>query len=710
MTPESPDPVPTVDAHGAKGVQVGHHNIQQNIFHPPPRPKPRWQQRFVLALMFASSLALFAAAAYAQWRGAEVTAVWIVAAVTAIGATLLARWTTGTSRGDDQVMAYPGRGVAARHHLIELTDRLWVRGALHHSLQTVVRLEVGLGDQPDAVKDPYGTGQLQDLADGQRLPAGTRLRSMLDERSGSRLLVIGEPGSGKTTHLLDLAEDQLAKARADETAPVPLVLLLSTWAGAPGGLAAWVCAEARQRYTIDATDMMTWLQAGQVLLLLDGLDEVADRWREACLADVEAFCADTRFSSCGLVITCRTREFRAFDRKVPVTRAVRVLPLSDDQVQQAFASGGPSLTALREAAMQDRVLAELLTTPLMLGVAVLAFARLEPGARLPAGDHRQLLFGLYVRRMLDRVRALRDSADQPGPTRPPKPGETYYHLVWLARLMTRQGQTIFYPDLLTPAWLPDRSPPWPLTRQHGPISGIARRLGWDHTSTGLVGGRLAALVGALSGAPLGALATGIPGAAIAAVAAALALGGGVALTFGVLFQSPVFERLFTPVVGHDTYNIYAASSWTWSWRKASRGLITWLLFGGIVGASLAVAGTSLAVALAVAAVLGLGGVLSGGTVPNHEKPPAAPGGAFDASLRRLAYLPHHPAHRGARRRRNTGSSTRAVECTHRRPADHSGLYANGRARPRLAATPSRVLRRPCIATATPRPDAPDAAW
>jgi len=204
--------------------------------------------------------------------------------------------------------------------------------------------------------------------------------------------------------------------------------------------------------------------------------------------------------------------------------------------------------------------------------------------------------------------------------------------------MTRQGQTIFYPDLLTPAWLPDRSPPWPLTRQHGPISGIARRLGWDHTSTGLVGGRLAALVGALSGAPLGALATGIPGAAVAAVAAALALGGGVALTFGVLFQSPVFERLFTPVVGHDTYNIYAASSWTWSWRKASRGLITWLLFGGIVGASLAVAGTSLAVALAVAAVLGLGGVLSGGTVPNHEKPPATPGGALEASLRRLAYL------------------------------------------------------------------------
>jgi len=317
---------------------------------------------------------------------------------------------------------------------------------------------------------------------------------------------------------------------------------------------------------------------------------------------------------------------------------VRVLPLSDDQVGQALASGGPGLTALREATMEDRGLAELLTTPLILGVAVLAFASLEPGTRLPAGDHRQLLFGLYVRRMLDRVRALRDGADQPGPTRPPDPDETYYYLVWLARLMTRQGQTIFYPDLLTPAWLPDRSPPWPWTRQQGPPSRIARWLGWDHTSTGLVGGRMAALTGALSGAPLGALAAGIPGAAVAATAAALVLGGGVALTFGVLFQSPVFERLFTPVVGHDTYNIYAASSWTWSWRKAGRSIIAWLLVGGVAAASLSVAGTPLDAALAVAAVPGLGGVLSGGTVPNHDTLPAAPGGALDASLRRLAHL------------------------------------------------------------------------
>jgi len=66
-----------------------------------------------------------------------------------------------------------------------------------------------------------------------------------------------------------------------------------------------------------------------------------------------------------------------------------------------------------------------------------------------------------------------------------------------------------------------------------------------------------------------------------------------------------------------------ASSWTWSWRKAGRSIITWLLFSGVAAASLSVAGTPLDAALAAAAVPGLGGVLSGGTVPNHDTLPGA---------------------------------------------------------------------------------------
>ncbi len=535
-------------------------------------------------------------------------------------------------------MVHTGKEATARRHLLDVTERLWVRDALRDSLRSAVRLEVGLGEQLGAVKDPFGSPTLLDLADGDHLPGGTRLSDVMREQSDNRLLVLGDPGAGKTTHLLELAADQVGAARRDEGAPVPLVLLLSTWVDGPDGLAGWIAAEARQRYTIDTDQTMAWLASGSLMLLLDGLDEVDETLRERCLTSIEEFCTDPRHRACGLVLTSRTQEFRELRRKLSVSGAVRVLPLSEEQIAHTLAEGGPQLAALRRAVQEEPALADLLTTPLMLGVAVLAFARLEPGTPLPSGDYRHALFGLYVHQMLHRVRALRASADQAGHAATLGPADIYFHLVWLARLMSRQGQTIFYPDLLTPAWLPDRDPPWPLTPRRGPRARIARWLGWDHTSTGLVGGRLAALAGALAGAPLGALVHGVTGALLAALGGALVLGSVVALTFGVLFQSPLAERLSTPVVGHDTYNIYAATSWTWSPASALRGLVTWVIVGAAFGGVLITVGATTAECLAVAAGLGCGGVLAGGNVPDHENPPAVRGGALEASLRRLAVL------------------------------------------------------------------------
>jgi hypothetical protein len=143
----------------------------------------------------------------------------------------------------------------------------------------------------------------------------------------------------------------------------------------------------------------------------------------------------------------------------------------------------------------------------------------------------------------------------------------------------------------------------------------------------------------LSAAPLGLLVHGATGAAVAAAAGAAVLGGGVALAFGVLFQSSTAELLTAPVVGKDAYDIFAATSWRWSLRTgARRRLPGVLLFGLFVAAVLPAAGAGLSASLAVAAVIAAGGLLSGGSVPDHERPPAVPGSALEASMRRLVNL------------------------------------------------------------------------
>jgi predicted NACHT family NTPase len=57
------------------------------------------------------------------------------------------------------------------------------------------------------------------------------------DRLGGGLLILGAPGSGKTTALLELARHLLDKAEADEHQPIPVVFNLVSWAAHRGPVA-----------------------------------------------------------------------------------------------------------------------------------------------------------------------------------------------------------------------------------------------------------------------------------------------------------------------------------------------------------------------------------------------------------------------------------------------------------------------------------------
>ena len=61
------------------------------------------------------------------------------------------------------------------------------------------------------------------------ISSGTTITQVFDQ-AGGELLILGEPGAGKTTLLLELARDLLKRAKDDKTAPIPVVLMLSSWA------------------------------------------------------------------------------------------------------------------------------------------------------------------------------------------------------------------------------------------------------------------------------------------------------------------------------------------------------------------------------------------------------------------------------------------------------------------------------------------------
>ncbi|MEM8610788.1 MAG: NACHT domain-containing protein [Cyanobacteria bacterium P01_H01_bin.105] len=129
------------------------------------------------------------------------------------------------------------------------------------------------------------------------------------ERQGiqGKLLILGEPGSGKTTELLQLAKDLVARMEENGQHPVPVILELSSWDGE--SIEGWVAKQLNKLYNLSVDITQQWLADNQILLLLDGLDELGLTKQRQCIEKVNQFSETTRTSE--LVICCRREEYEA---------------------------------------------------------------------------------------------------------------------------------------------------------------------------------------------------------------------------------------------------------------------------------------------------------------------------------------------------------------------------------------------------------------
>jgi hypothetical protein len=330
--------------------------------------------------------------------------------------------------------------VAQRRALCSEVEQQWIR-ALDASLENTVRVELGFSDQPDAVTDPWASPGLREWGRSRSLPAGTRLIDVY-RHSSRRLLVLGRAGAGKSTQLLTLARDLLPEPE-DVEAPVPIVLLLSRWTG--GGFRDWVISELEVLYRIRRSVTAQFLEEGGVTLILDGLDEVAPPMRERCVRAIDHFMSADECPLAGVVVSCRIDDYADLGEHLALNGAVELRPLDSQAVHRALHEAGGELESLHDAAVNDEVLTELLDTPLILGVAVLAYRGSEVHEALVTGDlhdRRGHLLDAYVSRMLVRDRALRRRAPAKAPY---EPAVAWVAITRLALIMKRLNEHVLYP-------------------------------------------------------------------------------------------------------------------------------------------------------------------------------------------------------------------------------------------------------------------------
>ncbi|MUN40551.1 NACHT domain-containing protein [Actinomadura litoris] len=212
--------------------------------------------------------------------------------------------------------------------------------------------------------------------------------TMMDafEASGSRRLVItGEPGTGKTSLAVLLTLDLVRRRTETGRGPVPVKLSLANWVPHEQGLMKWLEQELgmqflflrnRGRYPPNTIERL--LSTRRVLPVLDGLDELSwDAPGGALRPDPIDQINEALVWLPGLIVTCRSEQFRHATRDRAPIRDARQVELQDLNPQKVvdYLSGmmdglsrwRPVFTALREE--PEGRLAEALSTPLMVALA-----------------------------------------------------------------------------------------------------------------------------------------------------------------------------------------------------------------------------------------------------------------------------------------------------------------------------------------------------
>lgn len=264
------------------------------------------------------------------------------------------------------------------------------------------------------------------------------------EDTGSKLLILGGAGAGKTTMLLELALELCQRAESDTSAGVPVVLHLSSWKDQWQPVSEWLVAELSSKYGVRTELGRRWLYAGELLLLLDGLDELEPSRKEQCIEAINRLLEDSPQPPQVAVCT-RYNEYKNCPSRLRLNGAIFLRPLTDAQIR-AYLLAARSRELWYNIESEPHLLA-LARTPLLLSVMTLAYEEIliHSWKRITAKeDLRKYLFNAYIRRMLGR---------EINPRKQPSPEKTRYWLCWLAQRMEQENQAEFFIEKMHPDWL-----------------------------------------------------------------------------------------------------------------------------------------------------------------------------------------------------------------------------------------------------------------
>ncbi|MGK7949121.1 MAG: NACHT domain-containing NTPase [Xenococcaceae cyanobacterium] len=238
---------------------------------------------------------------------------------------------------------------------------------------------------------------------------------------------------------------------------------VDTWEQNQQPLEEWLSEELKDKYQVPKTWSEPWIKKQQLILLLDGLDEVgaglelgarlegksqAIELRNACVRAINKFIANHLETE--IVVCSRVNDYKALTERLQLSSAICIQPLSKQQLLDFLDNADDSLWGLKTVIEEDEEIAKFAQTPLLLNMMTWTYQgwlaeQCRKQFRI-ARDRKFNLFESYIEKNLEQENQVKKPTEYT--TR-----KVRFWFRWLAKKMVDESKIIFLIEKMQPTLL-----------------------------------------------------------------------------------------------------------------------------------------------------------------------------------------------------------------------------------------------------------------